>query len=47
MSTGFITAADGNISFDKLLGGSELEVKRIYAYEESAMVVGNEYKGAH
>ena len=37
----------GNVSFDKLLGGQGLEIKSVYAYENGAMVVGNEYKGAH
>lgn len=31
----------GNVSFDKLLGGSELEITEVYAYKDEAMVTGN------
>ncbi len=37
----------GNVSFDKLLGGQGLEIERVYAYDNGAMVVGNGYKGVH
>lgn len=38
----------GNVSFDKLLDGQDLEIKRAYAYENGAMVVGYEdNKGGH
>lgn len=35
---------EGNVSFDKLLGGQGLEIKSVYAYEDGAMVVGYEDK---
>lgn len=38
---------EGNVSFDKLLNGQGLEIKKVYAYENGAMVVGNEYHGAN
>lgn len=31
----------GNVSFDKLLGGTELEIEEVYAYKEGAYVTGN------
>ena len=34
-----------NVSFDKLLGGENLEIKRVYAYENGAIVEGNYNKG--
>lgn len=34
----------GNVSFDKLLGGKDLEITKVYAYENGAMMEGN-YNG--
>ncbi len=31
----------GNVSFDKLLGGTELEIEEVYAYKEGAYVTEN------
>lgn len=31
----------GNVSFDKLLGGSELEITEVYAYKDEAIATGN------
>ena len=36
-----------NVSYDKLLGGSGLEIKRIYAYEDGALVEGGYWPEAH
>jgi len=35
----------GNVSFDKLLGGNELEITKVYAYEDGALVTGNYFYG--
>lgn len=37
----------GNVSFDKLLGGSDLEITEVYAYKDGAIVTGNYRDGGH
>lgn len=31
----------GNVSFDKLLCGTQLEIEEVYAYKEGAYITGN------
>lgn len=38
-------SVEGNVSFDKLLGGENLEIERVYAYEEGAIIEGNYNNG--
>jgi len=36
----------GNVSFDKLLCGTQLEIEEVYAYKEGAYITGS-YWQAH
>lgn len=38
---------EGNVSFDKLLGGSGLEITKVYAYREGAMITGGWWPQGH